>query len=392
MAFAVLDIDGIQFTGTLPFSANHARMGIREDGSVLFGFGDLRLNSRVFRSPDTPEPVVIYHNNHVIYQNDKVWDFDIAEDGSSFVVHEPTSSDSSRLVIRNLNNGKELHYNLESRFSPHDEYEYPYDFVYSIENTEIIFRPAHADARGVGNNWFFPVTAGKRKLIIVENSQTAVFANSTNGYFVDFESSVEGRHDRKIWRISHKKFNLSLGEIETVWERSIELPRFSGTTILSPNGKWLALSSWDYTVLSTNSGEIKLQFPRVDSEFTQFKRMRNVLAENSTIDDIGGFFGSTFIGDSLIFFREVGDTSGCDGGNRDTFDNEAYKECLRDLRLGGQYREYLDVFDMNEVTPLGGPQFRVETYSDASCTVANSPLNGLRQINGQLSFGPHAME
>ncbi len=58
--FAVVDSGGTLFSDVLPFVPNHRRIGRSADGSVLVGFADLRLNSRVFRAADTPEPLLIY--------------------------------------------------------------------------------------------------------------------------------------------------------------------------------------------------------------------------------------------------------------------------------------------------------------------------------------------
>lgn len=45
----------------------------------MFGFGALRLNSEVFRPRDSDEPVRIYHDDHVVYETNKAWNFGIAK-------------------------------------------------------------------------------------------------------------------------------------------------------------------------------------------------------------------------------------------------------------------------------------------------------------------------
>ena len=87
--FTVLGESGALARGRTDFRGHKIRVGHRADGSVVFGLGDLRRNSGVFRDPDTDEPVRIYHNDLVIYETSKAWDFGVADDGTSFFVHEP---------------------------------------------------------------------------------------------------------------------------------------------------------------------------------------------------------------------------------------------------------------------------------------------------------------
>ena len=137
--YAVLDRTGVLFEGTLPFSPHHVRVGMRPDSSVLVGFGDLRLNSGDFRPIESREPVQILRDNHVIFKSDKVRDFDIASDGSSFAVHEPAPGGTSHLIIRNIDTGKESHYDLETPVGPINDYENGYMLRYTNDETEIVF-------------------------------------------------------------------------------------------------------------------------------------------------------------------------------------------------------------------------------------------------------------
>ena len=87
--FAVLDGEGTVFGDELPFDPNHYRLGRRADGSVVVALADLRLNSKEFRPDDSPEPIRVYRDGQVIFEHDKVWQFGVAPDGSSFYVVEP---------------------------------------------------------------------------------------------------------------------------------------------------------------------------------------------------------------------------------------------------------------------------------------------------------------
>ena len=385
--FAVLDESGTRFSGSLPFFANKTRLGKRSDGSILVGFGDLRLNSRVFKPRDFAEPIRIYHNNHVIFESEKVWDFDVARDGSSFAVQEPAPGGASRLIIRNLNSGKESHYDLGTAFTPKNEYESSYALRYSMNYEEVMFEPAHADAMGRGSHWFYPLGEGIPRRITVKFGKAAVFSDSTNWYFVDYSSSPSDDDRGKQWKIYRKKLNPTLNEEKTLWETTIELDYFYGNIVLSQNGKWLALSSWNYTVLNTTNGETKLQFPVNGDNKIQLQRLGHLLPSNAKVSDIGAFVGSSFSGDNLLFSRRVGNAKACSNRSGETFDFRSYLTCLRELRLKGEYRVFQDVFDMNEVSKHGRPIYRVEAYRDSPCSTIISPSHQLRVQDGEIRYG-----
>ena len=69
----------------------------------------------MFRPPEAPEPVHIYWDGELVYENDKAWRFGVAPDGSSFYVIEPLAGEASRLVVRSLDAGEEHHYDLGVR-------------------------------------------------------------------------------------------------------------------------------------------------------------------------------------------------------------------------------------------------------------------------------------
>lgn len=152
--FAVLGANGTLFTDSLPFRPHHFRIGCRTDGSVLVGFRNLRLNSREFRPPDTDEPVRIYHDGHVIYETNKATDFDIAHDGSSFFVWEPSPGKATRLIVRKLEDGSQKEIELGTGFSSFNAYSPGSHMpVYSNDSLEIMLTPAHEEAMGRGVYW-----------------------------------------------------------------------------------------------------------------------------------------------------------------------------------------------------------------------------------------------
>lgn len=158
--FAVVDREGHVFGDVLPFTPNHKHLGRRADGSVVVGFGDLRLNSKRFRAPETPEPVRIYVDGHVVYSTDKAADFRIAADGSSFFVKELLPAGTSRLVVRDLDSGALEHIEIGNALDPRNDYEGAYGMWYSRDFREVQVSPLHLD-RAFGAYRFYRVGGGE---------------------------------------------------------------------------------------------------------------------------------------------------------------------------------------------------------------------------------------
>ena len=155
--FAALDGQGTLFGDALPFEPNYYLLGRRADGTVLAGFG---ASSLAFWDPNSPEPVRIYADGRVLYETDKAWEFGIARDGSSFFVQEPLAGGASRLIVHNLDQSLEHHFDLGAKFTSADEYERQYGTAYSNDASEVMFRPAYPDEFWTGEHWFFPVDGG----------------------------------------------------------------------------------------------------------------------------------------------------------------------------------------------------------------------------------------
>ena len=125
------------FGDALPFRPNHYRLAKHNDGSVIAGFADLRLNSLVRREEDTPEPIRIFRDGRVIYAADKVWNFGLAPDGSAFFVIEPDADRTSQLVIHNLAEGSEHQYDLGYKYTSSFD-ELPYGVQFSITGEQVM--------------------------------------------------------------------------------------------------------------------------------------------------------------------------------------------------------------------------------------------------------------
>ena len=384
--YAVLDSTGVLFEGTLPFSPHHVRVGMRSDSSVLVGFGDLRLNSGDFRPVDSREPVRILHDNQVIFKSDKVLDFDIASDGSSFAVHEPTPGGTTRLIIRNLDTGKQSHYDLETRFEPINDYERGYMLRYAIDEKEIVFEPSHVDALGLGTYWFYPVGEGEVHEVSISTGISAVLASSTEGYFTEYATESDRGEVESSYVVYRRAMNPSTAETKVMWKRELSLKHYYGTMSLSDNGKWMALKAWNLEILDTNTGESVFRFPMAGNPKERLRRLSSVVPENTRSDELGRLGGSTFSGDKLIFHWAKGNTLACATRSGHEYDAKKHNECVQDLGVRGLYSKFYDVFDLSSVGIDGGPSYRVTRNLDSACSIRTPPFKGLGVDGDELKY------
>lgn len=386
--FVVLDESGELTRGELDFRPNHLRIGRRSDGSVVYGFGDLRLNSKVFRAQDSAEPIRIFQDNYVIYESDKAWDFDVAHDGSSFFVHEPTAGGTSRLRVRNLDSGTQVEHDLGTRLSPFNDYSSSHAPGYSLDATEIVFTPAHADAMGRGVYWFYPVGDGKKLQVTIEGFWSAMLTSSENGYFVQHPNDIDPDESEGGWRVSKRRLRSSTREFEELWSVELNVRKLSGLMSLSENGKWLGLSGNEYMVLDTDTGETIFTFPYGSNREAQLVRLAPNLAEGATIDDIGQYGDLRFKGNHLVGYRILGGTSWCSQKSGEEYDRIKERECIRESRLLGKLKEFFDIYDMNSIELSSSPTYTTEVYSESNCNPANPGWKGLVNVDGKLAFRP----
>ena len=397
--FEILNGEGTVFGGSLPFTPHHFRLGKRPDGTVLAGFGDLRLNSNEFRESDTTEPVRIYMDGQIIYDSDKAWDFEIASDGSSFYVHEPMAGNASRLVIRNLDLGREDHFDLGAIFSPVNAYESDFASRYSVGEREVMFMPAYADSFGRGPHHFYSAAGGEVRQIQVGqtgaelisgdgtpeirvsalSSSSAVFASSETGYFADISQSDSGSDTYRIIRRKFQYGSDNHGSMES-WSRDIALTKFNGRMTLSDNGEWLAVHAWNIHVLDTANGETLFEYPLVGDKQAELARLANVLEPGATVADVGNVSGVSFLDSRLLISRRFGSLSACSGSTAQ------YNQCVADLRQRGIYLTVVDVFEMNNVDLRSQPEFRFEYSRFSPCESGDFPLRGLQVHENALTF------
>ena len=397
--FAVLDGRGEVFSDTLPFLPHHYHLGKRADGSVVAGFGNLRLNSKVFRGRDSPELMRVYMDGQVVYDSSKVWRFAIAPDGSSFYVHEPLAGDASRLVFRNLDLLTEQHFDLGTKYTPRNDYESEFGAAYTSGAREVVFSPVYEYGRGVHR--FYPVGEGEARevhvaqdageemyggdedRVRVDGVTGAVFASSETGYFA-VPPGWRGQYWRgtQPWTIERRALDHGADTSTVVWSREVDLENFGSTMTLSGDGAWLALRAWTFKVLDTASGETVFEYPKVDKR-AELSRLGSVLEPGATVRDVGGVTNEYFRDNRLVLFRQVGIASkrACGGKS-----GKEYDDCIGDLRRRGVYSSMVDVFDMDGIRIDSQPDFRVEVGRDNRCGSGEYALRGLQVHDGRLTF------
>ena len=241
--FSVLDDAGLVFGGALPFVPNHQKIGKNASGAVVAGFGDLRLNQKGNRSDDTAEPVRIFRDGQLIYEHEKLWWFGVASDGSSFSALEPLGGGQSRLVIHNLDEGKEISHHLGDLYKASTA-ELPYGLAYAASNRELHLSPSYnGDSVGMGTHYFYSAAdPGKvRKIRVDQRSFSSVdivqFESSEAGYFVYGRDPQEPEE----WpdQVIRREFNWDDGTAADTWTRTVEAWISPHSVRVLGDGKWL---------------------------------------------------------------------------------------------------------------------------------------------------------
>lgn len=399
--FAVLDGNGEVFGDALSFLPHQLHVGRQADGTLVAGLGDLRLNSRVFREPDTPEPVRIYVDGQIAYETPKALNFAIAPDGSSFYVHEPMAGGASRLVVRNLDLGNETHFDLGTGYAPASAYDSGYEVRYAKGSEEVVFARGGDNGRGLYQ--FYSVADEVVRSIRIGSTNRSIadvnvdieidddvfmarMVSSEEGYFAYSPDAVStgSTGTPEPWRIFRRRFGFDEEPSFTeVWSRQIDLRGYAGTMVESDDGRWLGLRAWDFVLLDAATGETVFEFPKVDDE-GQLQRLASVLDEDATVVDAGTVTSESFRGDQLLMYRKIGSTRSCNAKAMNGLDQ--YYECIADLRRRGIFRTVLDVFELNTIGLDSQPRFRVEYDARNQCATGDFPLRGLQVHDGRLTF------
>lgn len=246
--YAVVDEDGVLFGGfggDLKFGTDGPPffdLGRRLDGSVLMGYGTFDLNAQIVLDGQS------------IYEAEGARSFDVASDGSSFLVIEPLAGGASRLVIRNLDLGVELHHDLgdlpnkPGRISS----------WYSADGTEAIIQ--------AGTTYrFYPVDGGEPREIRVPDQGSGgytIFQSREVGFRVNEEKGEFA----KIARVEHR-FGDNGTEPAAVeaWSRTFPFEAFGEPTkspSVSRDGAWVVLGFNRLgLVLDASTGETTVSVP-----------------------------------------------------------------------------------------------------------------------------------
>ena len=241
--YAVVDEDGVLFGGHLPSIGTKSRvdLGRRRDGSVLMAFGTVDQASMMVLDGQT------------IYRTERMWDLDVAHDGSSFVVIEPLAGDVPRLVVRNLDLGLEHHHDLGdllvNRGANRDNYVW-----YSANSADAIVR-AGATYR------IFPVDGGRPREVRVPEETLPVFLSPELSFQV--RRVAGGSH--RIFRVEHR-FGINGDERHTldVWSREFPYEEYgeSFLSLISDDGAWWVLGYEKRgLVVDASSGKTAISVP-----------------------------------------------------------------------------------------------------------------------------------
>ena len=314
-------------------------------------------------------PMRVYLGDQTIFENDNIWDFGLADDGSSFYVIQPVAGETSRLTIHNLDTESTHHYDIGhlypklerwKRWERTSNEESNYYIRYSLDYGELMFVPAFL---GVGTHHFFPTSSDARepRKISVSDDEGAVFstfASSREGYF------LLGNNDRFGPRVViRREYSWPSGQAQTeTWKKTLSdgSPQ-SYLLHLSQDGSRMLLFGDEIQLLDTANGETLFLFPRDDLK-AQLPRMSPILGPDATEEQVGSVTFADFHENQLVLFRELSSSQAASEGF-------AY-----------------DLFDLDTLELDSGPSRRVTTNADVPCESGDHFLRGLQEHDGRLTF------
>ena len=378
--------DGVLFEDDLPFEPDFARIGKHEDGSVVAGFGDMSVGSSNVHPRDHNETARIYINDRIVYENTNIWNFDVAQNGSSFAVHEAISDRGSRLLVADIDGKKAFYHQLGNDVTPWDGYEPGCRLSYSKQQTEVQIWCAQSDPKGKGIYHFFPLEGNNIRRVLIDDGWNALLTSSELGYFVNMPDEDMAKEFGDVWKVSRRELNFESGLVENVWSKHVFVDTYGGSLEISDNGKWLIVNGYRVNVLDAKSGDILFEFPTVRDKQTQLERLANVLPKNATISDLGRLGGVGFAGDRLYFYRTYGSNRSCNRVIHEKSDRIESKKCERELRKSGLYRVVHDIYEMEDIQLESLPSYRADLIRETSCNRATPTYRGLFEVNGRLVF------
>ena len=370
----VVDGDGTLLSRDIHFRPNSVNVVRRSDGSILLGIGDTRKNSKEFRDPGSAEPIVVAHNNEVLFESDKAFEFGLAGDGSSFYAVEPTAAGTSRMIVRNIDAGTENHFDLGSMWAANND-ELAYHASYLPTNEAVMVAPS--DPATPGERYFFSSSSDRVTTITPPSSPNHVATT-----FLSPDSAVLVR------RIGDNRYLVSRAQLapeasasdEKGWNRELALDQFYGRVSLSDDGNWIVLHAWRTVVLSTATGSTVFQWPVAGDRDEEERRISGSLPADTIDDgDLGAVTGVSIRNGRLLLHRTMGLDAFSDCHNQ-----ADPNECMANARR--EVREYLDVFEMSDIDVDSGPDFRMELSDQLGCSENVPSVGTLDTVDGRVVY------
>ena len=367
--FAVIDGSGLVFGDTLPFwSTHYPSFARRPDGSILAGFGGAAMWGSAV------EGAAIYQDGQLVYESAEATRFGVAKDGSSFFVVEPMAGGVSRLAIRNLDLGIEVHHELDAVNAMPEA-------RFTVGGNEVVVGPQGTIWGAIGQFSFFPTDGGEpRQLrLVVRSPGHQVFASSNEGYFTTY--------DQLGVTSTTRQFRYDQGKVsaDDLWARNL---RISG---ISDDGAWLVAEDGAHVhVLNASTGETVFKRPRTeDDDLVDLHDGRLVVRSPVASPDA---LERCRARREHVASRAVVDETDGTSQERHLVDVTEEKACLADLRERGLYREVQDVYDLRTLADGAGPDhYRVEYGEDPHCGSGDDPFGTLEVRNDQLVYVPRSL-
>ena len=309
-------------------------------GDRLMAVSNLRRNQIGNRPPDTDEPLSIYRNGQRIFHSNKVWDYQLAPDGSGYWVVEPLSNVTSRMIIRNFDQGTEVHHDLGMR-NANSGFDVP-DVYYTPRGDEVVVIPPN---RIVTPVWFYATSSQAVRELQFDQPELVRFYSSDEYYqkqwTVDPETKVES--DYMVKRVRQPD-----GEFATAWKTRLHIQYFDDAFGISSDGKKMFADGWDVNVLDTATGEVIFDMPTVEDTEEDSRELRrrmvdivpNALDPN---EDLGAVMSVGITNDGLQIYRRygVGETSRCQYWDH---------ACYSALEQSGMLRDVIDIVPFDGMT------------------------------------------
>lgn len=366
--FAAVDESGVLHTGALPFSSTRFLVARRADGSVLTMFGRNRWDVAEESSQDVRFPVQVHFDDQAVLVHEDAWEFGLANDGSSFFLINPLDEETSELVVNNLEEGGERRYFLGDLFRNYDmvemarrwsDDEVTYRVRYSTDNAEVILNPLHS---GIGTYYFYPTSADgeEPRSIDIQSDDGitgSIFASSEVGY-VSFGDRYSTDPSLLVRR---EYFWPGDGEYQDVWKRSIPI---TALLQLSASGSHLLMLADRYQVLDTLSGETVLVAPKNFLQATPSPASRNY-DQGENDESLNSLDVAMVHGNELVVGRKIASP-------------EPSAESM-----------VYEFYDLDRVQ-TSEPIRRVSVDANIQCEAGDSPVRGLQERDGRLTFNPRA--